>query len=201
MIMCGLFGFIGQSADVDLVRRLALLAAQRGPDSWGMWIHRQGGGEQIMVHYHRKLDPKHLDNIDHCDMIIGHCRLATSGSIGVIQPLACGSLVIAHNGNFYDVDRIRPTLPTEPKTDCDSEVLGLAIEAGARRTSLLRSVLSVMANRLKCSPTAFLVATTKRLVAFTEGLPLFELRNIEGVYFCSLAVEGSTPIIGAKDYS
>jgi glutamine phosphoribosylpyrophosphate amidotransferase len=196
--MCGLFGYLGRGVNGETIRRLAVLAAQRGPDSWGMYENLDDS--TIMVHHDGKLDLRFMDQIEGRRLVIGHCRLATSGSLGVIQPIECGKLVIAHNGNFYDAARIRPTLKEQPNTDCDTEVLGLAIEAGCHRKGLLGSTVSVMANRLKTSPTAILATLGRRVVAFAEDLPLFAAKRPEGTYFCSLAFEGATPIVGAKEF-
>jgi asparagine synthetase B (glutamine-hydrolysing) len=195
--MCGLFGFIGRSAQGEVIRKLAFLASQRGPDSWGVFSR---GRWWDKLRQSGKLDPAEI-GVEDKQLVIGHCRLATSGALGAIQPITCGEVVIAHNGNFYDAIRFRPAFFPRLKTDCDSEVLGLAIDAESRKASLLRSVVSVMAKRLNCSPTAFLVARRRRLVAFSQGLPLFQLRRQEGTYFCSLQVDDAAPILGAKEFS
>lgn len=195
--MCGLFGFVstGGFADGKFVDHLADRAAERGPDGWG--ISWSADGENFCDY---AADGKYCGGADKvvavARVVVGHCRLATSGDRAIRQPVACGKGRIAHNGNVANYRDLAAGLPA--KMDLDSEVLGLLIDAGAG--ALAARVESALARAQPPSPSAVVAAWPRAVAVAETGQPLFLLTREEGVYFCSVDPGGGDRLVGSADW-
>jgi predicted glutamine amidotransferase len=183
--MCGLFGFVaaGSSADPHLLEQLGHLAARRGPHAWGMaWIDRPGGGIERHAEITRYRGGPIVRGVIDATAVIGHCRMATSGSWERrenVQPLRYGAGAVAHNGVVRDLG------PYLGLVDVDSEALIRAADAEGLDRAL---ELATEGNH------AILFLFPERVVAFRRGLPLHVRSDSKGVYFCSWRFEGSEPL-------
>lgn len=121
-MMCGLFGFFGHRPDIDLLQTIAVLAAKRGPDGWGVVtdLASERGMGRLPAAIARCIEANHF--------VIGHCRLATvpgTKHINACQPLRIGRYVMAHNGTVNNLDDLRDAFGIRPVTGNDSEAIGL----------------------------------------------------------------------------
>ena len=139
--MCGLFAFAGESGALDkgLLAAAALQAMKRGPHGWGLRWHVPGEGPGAGWFERRsreKLAVEVVEEIpDAADVVLGHCRLATSGDLNNLlgyQPLTAGPpenpTSILHNGNVREYRWLADSIGLKRETDSDSEVIALLIE-------------------------------------------------------------------------
>lgn len=190
--MCGLFGWVGD-ADPVMARRISELASTRGPHAHG-WVARKG--EQIVSHAIGPLKPRAGELPMAADRLIGHARLATTGSgswsrLEDAQPLqaAAGGVAVAHNGNVYDVDGQASLFQVRLETGNDSELILrlLSREIAAPAADPVRSLTWVIRSLMPENPYALLVLLPDgSLLAARRRLPLYRLQ-VDGkvTYVCS----------------
>lgn len=199
--MCGLFGFVGTGGgtpDAGLLKIAAVCAAARGPDSWGaVWEGLDGEGVWTEAARFAGTFPA---SVARASVVIGHCRLATSGGTGVIQPLSAGRLWIAHNGNFYGAERIRAERGLSAVTACDSEVLGLL--AAAADGPLDAAVVGALAAAERPSRAAVAVwdRSARAVALVPAGQPVYTYRTGGGVYWSSVNPGGWALAAGPHTY-
>lgn len=174
--MCGLFGFVGEELDTNVVQQIAQEAGRRGPHAYGFaWE------EGVIRDVGCMSD--HLDRLSAIDggWFIGHARLATYGTYLIPeynQPLIAEKTVVAHNGNIYDYQNIIEELEWTPKTQIDTE----AILAMLLRYRDWPYILGRQADR---SPQAALIRHKDSMYTVRYGHPLYALEIGQGTYFCS----------------
>ena len=157
--MCGLFGFIGTEPAAEIMRGAVKRARQRGPDGMAWWDG----------------DRSRTDAVGG-KLILGHCRLATSGAIGVLQPLVAGEFAITHNGNIRDHRSIAARLGIECETSVDSELI---------LKLLARDGWPAVIRELPLSPGAVVAVEPAAIHLLSNKLPLYSLARPEGLYWCS----------------
>ena len=96
--MCGIAGIIGSRASVDTASRMSQILRHRGPDGEGVW-----SGEGAVL-AHRRLAIQDLSEAGH-------------------QPMVLGSHVLSYNGELYNHERLRATLPGPWRSTGDTEVV------------------------------------------------------------------------------
>lgn len=188
--MCGVVGYCGVGADLEVLTRAAAEAASRGPHSFGWswwdgerWTHERGPGPL----------PAPPDDVAGVKVALGHSRLATTGERpgdapdpAEGQPLEllpadgrASSILLAHNGNV-------------PGAETVVDSLELLERIGERRRLLdLRGAALVATGELCPDATVALVATWSELVtvrlpgADRPPHPLHELRSPTHRYLCS----------------
>jgi asparagine synthase (glutamine-hydrolysing) len=96
--MCGIAGIIGSRASVDAANRMSQRLRHRGPDGEGVW------GSETAVLVHRRLAILDLSEAGH-------------------QPMVYGSHVLTYNGEVYNHERLRATMPGPWVSTGDTEVL------------------------------------------------------------------------------
>lgn len=176
--MCGIFGAIGKNIDLLILQEIAVQARKRGPHAYGIsWYEN----EEICT---RKkptaINPQKAFHGIQCSAIIGHCRLATSGSYKDIannQPMVMDDLAISHNGNIRSYLQIAKSMGIELKTHCDSEIICHMIKKfGVNET--LKRLDSEM-------PMALLLLQKEKIITFRKGQPLYVQYKDGCFYFCS----------------
>lgn len=186
--MCGLFAFIGETPDLELLRAIARLAGRRGPHACG-WAQSADGLNFRVARRAGSLSAVcHL--IEASPIVVGHSRLATTGGASYrdlrdAQPLTLPGAaddvagpVLVHNGVAL-VDYDGPL-----DTGCDSEaILRLAARAG--------DLLSALATLPAAEPFAAILVGGGVLEAGRRGLPLFARQTAGGVYLCSVPFDGA----------
>jgi asparagine synthase (glutamine-hydrolysing) len=112
--MCGIAGIVGAQASAALARDMAQRLYHRGPDGDGVWT---GTGVALS---HRRLAIQDLTEAGH-------------------QPMVYGRHVLTYNGELYNHERLRATLPGPWASSGDTEVVLrlLATEGPACLTRLV----------------------------------------------------------------
>jgi asparagine synthetase B (glutamine-hydrolysing) len=201
--MCGLFGFFGStpdsSPDFDTFLRVALAAGQRGPESFGVYARFPDLSQKTVRHaLPLSENLALLDEFAGASLLVGHARLATSGSAtNAVQPLVISGgstrVVLAHNGNIINDRALADEFDLNPQTSCDSEVLALLIARGLVH-SLVHSPLPALRYALDLiepAPLALLACADGHVFIARSRLPLFQLVRPEGVYFCSVVFDAA----------
>lgn len=179
--MCGLYGFLGDRADVGLLAELAHLADLRGGHAHG-WA--------TTTHDHKERGLFRPDCPLPTGTVIGHARLATSGAyddLRCAQPLRAGSWSVAHNGTIPDVSahvfRHRLTYPP-----VDSALLPELFH----RADTLDGVVECLEDLTGGLPLALLALRRDGLLlAARRGHPLYAATLPEGTYFCTAPFPGA----------
>jgi predicted glutamine amidotransferase len=201
--MCGLFGFVAKrdaqaACSQECLRTIFALANERGPDGWGLVHTRDDRVAVALVGTSAQSAHEALDSIGRCEVVVGHCRLATTGDLGVRQPLKCGSGFISHNGNVQAVEDLATSYSLEPETTCDSEVLGMLIDLARgpleQRASAALETIGVD----KQHPSAMIGLFGTELVVAAAGHPLYVREDDSGYYFCSKTFDGAKRITKTK---
>ena len=176
--MCGVFGFVSYNGRGPNLKRLEMMARdteKRDPDAFGFsWI--DGLGRLRMF----KQTGRISDNLgllalaSDARMLIGHCRWATHGSPAENinnHPHPADGGWFVHNGVVRDHASIALHEGFQPVTPCDSEVLGLLIEA--RPGSMLQRCKAA-ARMADNGPLVLLGLWSRpnRLIAVRAGNPL-----------------------------
>jgi glutamine phosphoribosylpyrophosphate amidotransferase len=170
--MCGLFGFFGKGKPTATLADAFSRAKKRGPDGSAWW----DGCELYDRAAGRMIPPP-------TGLVLGHCRLATSGSVATVQPLMSGPYAITHNGNIRNHREIAKALSLQLTSTIDSELI---LQCLQREDSLAALLLAV-----PLEPGAVVAVTPQQLHFYAKGLPLYLLERPEGIYWCS--TKGAEP--------
>jgi glutamine phosphoribosylpyrophosphate amidotransferase len=135
-----------------------------------------------------------LDEAEQVRILVGHCRLSTSGTPEDNrnnQPFLSTGMAFAHNGNIYDSGDVAKRWELELQTETDSEILLRLAEfmyskGGSRRIAIQSAV-----NCLIESPGAVLATDGESVFAYRNKLPIWEWETDEGYYFCSVKPDES----------
>jgi glucosamine--fructose-6-phosphate aminotransferase (isomerizing) len=189
--MCGIFGFLstdGRGPDLACLRRIAAETETRGRHAFGLaWIDAHGSMHTFKRPGAATACLADLDACHDAMAAIGHCRFATHGDPQDNRnnhPHPAGRGWLVHNGvvrNYADLVR---HYALRPKTDCDSEVLGLLM---MRRAGTLPERAAWAVARTE-GPLAMLGLWDKpvRLLVVRRGNPLCFSETPGGFYFASL---------------
>ena len=176
--MCGVFGFVsydGKGPHLGRLQRIARVTMTRGAHAFGFaWLDGRGRLHSF------KQTGRIVDALGLLAMaadarlLIGHCRYATHGDAGNNlnnHPHPADGGWIVHNGVVREYDRIVQRNDFVPVSECDSEVLGLLIEAG---DGTLAQRCRAAAREACEGPLAMLGLWSRpgRLVAVRAGNPL-----------------------------
>lgn len=181
--MCGIFAYVGDGSDPDILRAVAKGAAQRGPHGYG-WV---ADGE--VTHELGEMD---LDRLPQAKAVVGHARLCTIGRNDVhgLQPWPVGGHVFAHNGNVYNHRELWPD-----KAPSDSAAIANLYarlrDSGEDPESALCEVVA------ESQQIAWAIVVLDRdgsLVAHRHYQPLHALRHDTGIYVSSVPFDGSLPL-------
>lgn len=189
--MCGIFGFLstdGRGPDLACLRRIAAETETRGRHAFGLaWIDAGGAIHAFKRPGAATANLGDLDACRHAVAIVGHCRFATHGDPQDNRnnhPHPAGRGWLVHNGVVRNYAQLLRRYGLQPKTGCDSEVLGLLMMR--RAGSLLERVASAVARTE--GPLALLGLWRKpaRLLVVRRGNPLCYAETAGGFYFASL---------------
>ena len=202
--MCGLFGFItrdGSGPNLARLRRIAVETQQRGRHAFGLaWLDSAG---EIKVFKRPGAASEQLEDLERCRnarIVIGHCRYATHGDPQDNRnnhPHPAGNGFIAHNGVIRNFKQLIANQKLTPRTECDSEILGLLIAKNAGSLVARASRAVEMAD----GPLAMLGLWRgpNRLVIIRRGNPLHFGMTGDGFYFGSLSGELPGNVFRATD--
>ncbi len=192
--MCGVFGYVGQQADVGnyLLRGLQTLE-YRGYDSWGVAL---GAGGRIDVAKRTGRIAGVADSFAPAEIGFGHTRWATHG--GVTEPnahphLDCsGSLAVIHNGIIENHDALRAELLALGhcfRSETDSEVVAHLMEDEIATGCDLGTALATVFDRLHgLNAVVAMDARTSELAATKHVSPLVAGIGDGGAFIASDAL-------------
>ena len=192
--MCGVFGFItkdGRGPDLARLKRIAVETERRGHHAFGLaWLGADG-----TIHTFKRPGPAtaNLGDLDRCRgavAMIGHCRWATHGAPEDNRnnhPHPAGRGWFVHNGVVQNHASLVHRFRLTPRTQCDSEVLGLLMARFPGALGLRAAMTAAAATGnlailgLWRNPT--------RLVIVRSGNPLCFGETNSGYYLASLPGE------------
>jgi glucosamine 6-phosphate synthetase-like amidotransferase/phosphosugar isomerase protein len=191
--MCGVFGWYAkgdEGPELGLLGRIAAATEARGPHAFGFaWVDARGRLKMFKqsgrIRHHLGLLAMARD----ARILIGHCRYATHGCPSRNEnnhPHPADSGWFVHNGRIPDYLRVLARYRVEPRTDCDSEVLGHLIE---RRSGPLLARCRRAVLELEPRPLVLLGLWSRpgRMVAARRGgQPLHAGGTAGGTYLASL---------------
>ena len=192
--MCGIFGYVGQPANVGGAVLDALrLLEYRGYDSWGVAV---GDGASIAVEKQTgKIGGAAVDFAD-TDIGFGHTRWATHG--GVTRPNAHphvgpnGRVAIIHNGIVENFRPLRDGLVASDHafaSETDSEVIAHLLEAEVDAGRALAPALAAVFARLDgLNAVIAMDIETRELVAAKTVSPLVVGSGPSGLTVASDAI-------------
>lgn len=200
--MCGIFGYIttvGDGPSVERLRKIAIVTQSRGMHAFGLaWLNRDGSVGQWKAEGPAENHLGQLDAVADARIVIGHCRYATHGSPANPNnnhPHPAGGGVIVHNGIVFNHEQLVVQYGLQPRSECDSEVIGLMMANASRGTILRRAAYAT--SRLS-GDLAILGLWRKpgRLLVARRGRPLMFGQSKQGYYFASLAegLPGPRPV-------
>ena len=182
--MCGIFGFVGpDELDSTSAKTLVEHAQQRGRDSSGLVVHRDGAYHAYRADYPigwlLKRSPKPGN------LFFGHSRLVTNGT-GDNQPVLREQVVVIHNGIVVNEQAIWDALGKTPALQIDTEVIPAIIashlEQGGSEESAAAKVLEISEGVVAC---AALLPARGKLVLFSNNGSLYVGKKSGGVVFSS----------------
>lgn len=182
--MCGIFGAIGNSIDELLLQEIAREALKRGPQAYGIAWYEDGNiCRQINT---KPISPKKAFKGIKTNVIIGNCRLSTSGTFTDVsnnQPIIIEDTTISHNGNIRSYLQIADEIEADLFSSCDSEIICHLINQFGVHEAIDRLSTEM--------PMALLILHNNKITAFRKGQPLY-VRSVDGChYLCSREFIGS----------
>lgn len=180
--MCGIFGYVGQQANAaEIVLAGLRKLEQRGYDSWGIAVQRNG--EVAFEKAVGKIGQAET-TLPPSGIALGHTRWATHG--GVTQEnahphLDCtGRVAVIHNGiieNYQELRREILEAGHQLKSQTDTEVVGHLLEdelgrLDGEQNGLVQAMLAVFRRLEGRNAICVLDTRSKRLIAAKSGSPL-----------------------------
>lgn len=152
--MCGIFGVISNRGDLhhDLLS-LAKHAQQRGKDSSGLLLYREGNYSVYRADYKINTLINEVD-LSGCNLVVGHSRLITNG-FDDNQPVVRDDVYVFHNGIVVNDDAIWETMGKKRLFKVDTEVIAALaashIESGQELALLPSKILEVCRGIVACA--------------------------------------------------
>ena len=190
--MCGIFGFVG-IPDKEKLKKIALLAGERGFNSFGISYYPDRDDYQNSKIVTKKYPGKISDNLDKilkvktCIMI-GQARLSTSSesTLENSAPFAVEDVAIVHNGNIYNYKEIAEKYNYKMISDTDSEVI---IPMFLNNADFKKEITSTF---------AIAILHNKKIIIQNRKLPIYYTRERGCFYFCSKQFPYSTKLTNTK---
>lgn len=201
--MCGIFGYVGETApSKDDVRQLVHHAQQRGRDSSGLMVH---DGENWAVYRADFAVSKLLRKVslEESRVFFGHSRLITNG-FGDNQPVIRDDVYVVHNGIVVNHEALWEGLDRERSLEIDTEVIAALaarhLENGGAVEELASAVLDTCRGIVAC---AIALPKLGKLVLFSNNGSLYAGASGDGVMFASesypLTQLGCTDVTQVRD--
>jgi asparagine synthetase B (glutamine-hydrolysing) len=161
----------------------ALLAAQRGPDAWGITTEtseRRGMG---------RLSAQHVTGLPPSRVVVGHCRLATvlgTKTPEACQPIRAGRFVVAHNGSVPNAADLVERFGLSPTTGNDSEVIALLLGVleGPASNRLAEALAQI--DHGGHYAVSVLDTSDSQVLLRARGIPLWRHITQDGMYWASI---------------
>lgn len=183
--MCGIYGYIGQPADlVQKVTNALRIMEYRGHDSWGIaW----DDGQSLAIRKQPGRVPLELEPEQKSQLAVGHTRWATHGRVTSanahphLDP--AGQVGVVHNGVIENCDELRRAFAPEIfLSETDSEIVPLLVTEGLRAGFTFPQSVHLAFEKLDGSNAIVVVhRPTGQICAMTSRSPL-RLGRRKGAY-------------------
>ena len=194
--MCGIFGAIKTGRGSLTLSTIANIAAdqeRRGPHAFGYaWLDADGRLHSYRQQGRISKNLHLLERMQGAKAIIGHTRYSTHGDPGHLinnHPHPSYGVWIVHNGVVSNHETLNRDFDLLPSSDCDSETLGLLIEAlpGTLLDRVSETIDLVDNDAPLCI--AGIWRAPNRVVMARRGNPLHKsLGKTGNVYFGSIGI-------------
>lgn len=189
--MCGIVGFIGQSAEKVIVDKLKKLE-YRGYDSSGIAVKTSNNIDIFKAKGEIKNLEKLIENVDNKNIGIGHTRWATHGKPDEINahPHSSNSkgIVLCHNGIIENYLELKEKLIKENFTfysETDTESVANLLEYNYNNCDFLQA-LKTTCKQLKGSFSLVILNKNEDRIYFAKSRsPLYISKNGESVLIAS----------------
>lgn len=178
--MCGIVGYIGERAPVDVLISGLRKLEYRGYDSSGVAVVEDGAVQVVRAEGKlTELEKKLTEHKLHGGIGIGHTRWATHGvpSEKNAHPHTVEGICLVHNGIIENYSELKKNLVAKGavfKSDTDSEVVAHLLANEVKNTKdLYKAVLNVIP-KLEGAYAILVMSEDEpeRLIAFKHGPPL-----------------------------
>ena len=206
--MCGIFGLISKSGDVDLkalTTDLFLQSESRGKEATGLAVYKNG---QTIVAKHPSSASSFIKYPDFSKMmsfaseanaagdssaIIGHCRLVTNGlqyTPENNQPVSRGDVVAVHNGIVVNVDELwEENTEISRKSEVDSEVIAALVDSNAEKMSLSSAAIKSLEKIEGAASIGLISAKRRKMLLATNTGSLFYVTSSDKNLFMFVSEE------------
>lgn len=167
--MCGIFGYKGNPSP-KIVEKIASLASERGFHSFGYSLYAQS---TLSSERHQGTLKIEKIPVEQDAILIGHCRLATTGTreLRDSAPFEDGYISVVHNGEIQNKEELSHELNSGYRTD--SMLLLPIIRRGLNIADKIEGNYAI----------AYI--EERELKLENRGLPLFVMEDENCLYFCS----------------
>jgi len=184
--MCGIFGvFIKDSTILDgELASLAKHAQERGSDSSGLMLYRNGAYETVTgdIPISKLLAKTDGDN---CCFVAGHSRLATNGT-GDNQPVMKENTLTIHNGIICNTDQLWKGRESSRELAIDTEIIPVLIKEEKAKGKSLKEIEKSLFNECEgVISAAVLDPKIGELILFSNNGSLYTAIKNDGLYFAS----------------
>ncbi|MBH46525.1 MAG: glucosamine 6-phosphate synthetase [Flavobacteriaceae bacterium] len=184
--MCGIFGvFIKDSIITEgELASLAKHAQERGSDSSGLMLYRNGAYETVTgdIPISKLLAKTDGDN---CCFVAGHSRLATNGT-GDNQPLMKENTLTIHNGIICNTDQLWKDRESSRELAIDTEIIPVLIKEEKAKGKILKQIEKSLFTACEgVISAAVLDPKIGELLLFSNNGSLYTAIKNDGLYFAS----------------
>ncbi|MEG0149103.1 MAG: glucosamine 6-phosphate synthetase [Comamonas sp.] len=184
--MCGIFGIVSTKPIVfGELKKLAHHAEQRGRDSSGLFMYKNGGYDIYRASVPVSSLLKKV-NFSESHLVMGHSRLITNG-LSDNQPVYRDSVCVIHNGIVVNYDEIWSKTSRVRKQEIDTEIIAaLAADAISEDSSNLEKIPEKILAECK-GVVACVLAMPRlgKLFLFSNNGSLYIGKREETIYFSS----------------
>lgn len=174
--MCGIFGYVGKSANTsEMVLEGLKILEYRGYDSWGVAVVN-GSGKFNVSKAPGKIGKASI-KATNSTLGIGHTRWATHGGVTAENAhphLSCDSeLALIHNGIVENYRELRESLSKKHKflSETDTEVIIHMVEEEYEKVGLAKA-LEVVFRKLKGLNAVAVASSSGEIAVAKNGSPL-----------------------------
>lgn len=183
--MCGIFGFVGDSAaSKKSLDSLVKYSRQRGKDSSGLIVYDDLGyavhrADYDVVRLMSQVRPYNSS------VVLGHSRLVTNG-MADNQPVVRNGILVIHNGIVVNDEAVWEKIDSERKLEIDTEVIAAILEVGLsgkkELSTIVDEVLDLCQGVVACAIT---LPELGKILLFSNNGSLYLGVNESGRFFAS----------------
>lgn len=151
ILMCGIFGYVGQGSAKDFIVEGLKALEYRGYDSWGMAVLSDDGRAQV----HKEVgaisdfDEAHVDSFEG-RVGVGHSRWATHGRVNKVNThphlSGRGDILVVHNGiidNYLELKNELISKGYNFQSETDTEVIAHMMDYYLKNNDVKEAIVKV----------------------------------------------------------